>query len=343
MLRDCFELGRAQWFGMGQVRGSHWPLNGFSQSMTPFVTGHNLEAHPYGSVIKRYWISSLGVAIRVPLNVPLFVSFNSTEKDEAGDGQLCLQAKTNDYPYDAVEGYLPHLDYTLCTGHDMLSLHSEMSRSSTQDTAEKRITEDMPASEVFVEKPIWATNEHSLPIMNESSVVAFADSIWEHGLDPGSILLDSRWESHHGDFSMDTKAFPNPSSFIKVLKNKGFRVLLTVSPFIGIDASGLMDASKNNRVISDPHLMVPLLTQCFGRGSAHMCALLDIVNATTRQWYRKAIRRNVCVKTTLFYAFLLFFFLLKVVNGSWSGRVSVFWCSSVTHASPSSPFPTQHH
>lgn len=78
---------------MGLVRGSKWPLNGLSEDMQPFVTAHERDTHAFGSIIKRYWISSHGVAIRIPLNVPLYVSFNSTQSNPEGDGRLCFEAK----------------------------------------------------------------------------------------------------------------------------------------------------------------------------------------------------------------------------------------------------------
>ena len=52
-----------------------------------FYLSGDMYADPqqYGSVLERYWLSSQGVAIWVPGNVPLHVS---TEKQ-----QICLKGK----------------------------------------------------------------------------------------------------------------------------------------------------------------------------------------------------------------------------------------------------------
>lgn len=128
---------------------------------------------------------------------------------------------------------------------------------------------------------------------NASQVIGFADSILEYGLAPGVLVLDSRWERKYGDLEFNKTTFPDARGVVQILRNKGFRVLLTISPFISIEAAILSDCSRNNRVISDPHLSVPLLTQCFGRGSSQMCALLDMMNATTRDWFRKQLKHKV--------------------------------------------------
>ncbi|KAI1291091.1 Oligosaccharide 4-alpha-D-glucosyltransferase [Halotydeus destructor] len=292
VLKDCFDLGTDHWYGMGHVWDTPWPLGGFSMSMHPFVTGHS-KPHPLGSIIKRYWISSSGIAIRVPLNVPLYVSFNSTENNENGDGQLCFQSAVSRYPYDAVEGILPHLDYTICSGSDMKTVHREMSKAWVKKTSEHDVAGDIVIQSAFLSQPIWATDMHSLEVMNQESVSDYANSTIEYGMEPGFILLDSRWEDRIGDLEVNSYSFPSVSNMFSVLRNQGYKVLLTVSPFMDIGAKGLPEASRDARIISDPHLKVPLLTQCFGEGPYRMCALLDMMNATTREWFRNSMTKKV--------------------------------------------------
>lgn len=84
----------------------------------------------------------------------------------------------------------------------------------------------------------------------------FADSILEYGLAPGCMLLDNRWERMTGELAFEPRAFEEPAALVRILKNKGFTVLLTISPFVAIEANVLNDCSKQKRVISDPHLDV---------------------------------------------------------------------------------------
>jgi hypothetical protein len=87
ILKDCFDLSTSFWYGMGDVNGLKWPLNDMSISDSPFVTSHLTDTTtPFGSLIGRHWFSSKGITISVGLNVPLFVSLNSTEDPN----KLCL-------------------------------------------------------------------------------------------------------------------------------------------------------------------------------------------------------------------------------------------------------------
>ena len=64
---------------MGDIFNLKWPLNRMSMKMSPFVTNHKGSDQLSGSIIGRTWFLSKGVSITVPLDVPLFVSINSTE------------------------------------------------------------------------------------------------------------------------------------------------------------------------------------------------------------------------------------------------------------------------
>ena len=56
--------------------------------MSFYLSGNMFEdAQQYGSVLERYWLSSLGVALWVPPNVPLHVS---TEAQ-----QICFKGIVN--------------------------------------------------------------------------------------------------------------------------------------------------------------------------------------------------------------------------------------------------------
>lgn len=126
-LRDCFDLKNGYWFGMGLVDETPWPLNSWNQEMAPFVTSdtRNKES-PFGSIIRRYWLSSDGVSISVPLDVPLHMSFNETTADGKQSNQMCFQANLAHYPYDAETSV--KLEYSICTGDDLKQLHQVSSK-----------------------------------------------------------------------------------------------------------------------------------------------------------------------------------------------------------------------
>lgn len=63
-----------------------WPVELGRVEMSPFITGHIGRHHRWGSVLKRYFINSKGVAITVDPQSPLYVSINAGEEN-----RLCLK------------------------------------------------------------------------------------------------------------------------------------------------------------------------------------------------------------------------------------------------------------
>lgn len=128
-LVDCYALDGAEWFGMGEVHNLSWPLSNLQLSMRPFETG---RADPLGSVLEPYWLSSRGVSIVAQTGQSLMFSFNAT-----GSNRLCLAAKEE-------------LNYTLCTGPDVLAIHRASAGRLRRPPA-GNLTAD---EETFVKHPV---------------------------------------------------------------------------------------------------------------------------------------------------------------------------------------------
>lgn len=74
-------------YGGGRTLGMAWPVELGQVEMSAFVTGH-IGRHRWGSVLKRYFINSKGVALYIDPNTPLYVSINADE-----EASLCLQVR----------------------------------------------------------------------------------------------------------------------------------------------------------------------------------------------------------------------------------------------------------
>lgn len=356
-LKDCLYIGGAFWFGGGQIESGHWPLNGLSMNATPFVSSHDPMTLKFGSIIKRYFISSHGVAIFIPLNVPLFVSFNATSKERPrGDSLLCFKSRPNTPPYFTpslpAKQISPHLDYSICSGRDMFSLHSvvfknwtrkltdpyhqqhlvsnsplhdtldfeqehettttptggSVANSTEQDQHQSTTTTETVTTPTtvkashehsdpfdFIHHVIWTTDGSvSIPIdLNATAITTYTDSILHHGHDAGFLLIDNRWEKKVGLLLVNETAFPDLKSFYKNIHSKGFRTILSVSPFMGIGNPIVEEASREERFLQDPNLRVPLLTHCFSGQKQDLCTLIDVVNKTSRLWFWKRFDERV--------------------------------------------------
>lgn len=189
ILKDCIHLADGQWFGMGQTDLPK-PLNGINLQSIPFVSSHHFNAglnrrisssSPFGSLIKRYWISSKGFTVHVPLSVPLWISFNSTTStDKSGDNQLCLEAQTNRFPYKPNRENPPHLEYTICSGHSITAIHSKNAKNwiSWKTSA----NDSLPSPEAFfIDKPIWYIDGKIMNELEKQSIESYINRTIDFG------------------------------------------------------------------------------------------------------------------------------------------------------------------
>lgn len=268
-LRDCVSLKNAYWYGMGEVRNISWPLSGISDRPQPFITG-DLKHDDFGAVLERYWLSSEGVAIMVSPDIPLYVSLNNSKKDD-----LCFEAKYENFPYYYDKNGLK-LEYTICTGPDMLSVHKGMWQKYFR-----------PAniSIKFLEEPIWATSPRLESTLTQESLLTYSNYIMDHNLDDnfpaGFLLIDTKWQEQEGELKFNSDIFPKPPEILNVLHNKGFKILLTVHPYVCLGAPIFPNATDEYYFVSDARRQVPLLT----RWQNEVCAIVDITKNTSHDWF----------------------------------------------------------
>ena len=277
-LKDCFDLYDAFWYGMGQVNNLSWPFNKVSVKSSPFVTSHQVDENsPFGSLIRRFWITSNGIAITVPLDVPLFVSFN-----QDNNNQMCLEAKINQYPYYSRSNLTPSLNYSICAGANAIQVYNFLN--------EQHYKEDNHNLNQYFERFIWSNDLTDADNFSQNSLQNFADKIMNYGFEPGFIVLNLNWEKFIGDFEINNVLLPNPSTTLNILHNKGFKVLSTITPNIEISANIFREAFLTEKIISDEKLDVPLLTRC-GKELENLCVLIDLTDVDTRNWFKNRIQQ----------------------------------------------------
>lgn len=147
---DCFDMsqGSGHWYGAGQTSQTAWPLEKNTQSFAPFVTGR-IEKHPWGNVLKRYFLNSKGAAIIVDDSNPLYVSINDLESRE-----LCLKAKFDSFAFGNHKTDHPHLNYSICTtAHSNITkVHSLLAEKSLWDGLKQA---DINIINSLLTEPLW--------------------------------------------------------------------------------------------------------------------------------------------------------------------------------------------
>ncbi|XP_066271641.1 myogenesis-regulating glycosidase-like [Branchiostoma lanceolatum] len=161
-LRDEFEMAGGHWYGCGTVHQQLWPIEKWQRDISPFVS-------PFGYMIERYWLSSLGVAIVVGNEVPLFVGMNSN-----GNGKLSFLAQFNDSPYNNPKGRRPSLEYTIIAGPSPLVVHKFVTKKFFS------LPRGVPDERMF-RSPVWSTWARYKVHVSQGKVLDYAREISSHG------------------------------------------------------------------------------------------------------------------------------------------------------------------
>ncbi|XP_039291821.1 myogenesis-regulating glycosidase-like isoform X2 [Nilaparvata lugens] len=276
---DCYEDGGdyGHWYGGGRTLGMAWPVELGRVEMSAFVTGH-VGRHRWGSVLKRYFINSRGVAIAVDANTPLYVSINDDEKT-----RLCLQARYDDFAYIRPSAdSLAVLNYSVCTSSNMKQLHSSLSEKSLWDGLKRS---DVEVVHSLLTEPVWQIAPLSPSLLTEQAVINYTEAVIGLGfLRQGHVLLNEFWQTEVGDFTVDEERFPTMEKTIDIFHRRGFRIALSIQPYISTESINFAPAVRQGLLVTErgrKHRRVPALTSYKSVASAGM---LDITNNQSTPW-----------------------------------------------------------
>ena len=71
---------------------------------------------------------------------------------------------------------------------------------------------------------------------NEKDVLAYAQSMVDHGLPPGVFMIDDTWQLGYGTWEFDPRRFSDSKGMVKKLHGMGFKVVLWMCPFVSMDS-----------------------------------------------------------------------------------------------------------
>lgn len=267
----CFGLSGAFWYGGAELQYQRWPIQDTVLPMQPFVTNDIVPLNQsFGNVIDRRWINSLGYSIRVEENVPLSVSFNSSQNE------LCLQAFNDFYVLDRKSPRHANLQFEICKSNNILKTFTHLVRKPG----------GIPDARMF-KSPIWSTWAKYKIHINESKVLEYADEIVAHGFSNSQIEIDDMFSSKYGDLDFTTEKFKQPTEMVKQLKANGFRVTVWITPFANLDSQAFVEGLEKGYWLKDVKGKVPaLVTWWQGIG-----ATLDVENELAVDWFVERLKR----------------------------------------------------
>ncbi|XP_078657522.1 myogenesis-regulating glycosidase-like [Branchiostoma floridae x Branchiostoma belcheri] len=268
-LRDEFQMAGAHWYGCGTVHQQLWPIEKWQRDISPFVS-------PFGYMIERYWLSSLGVAIVVGNEVPLFVGMNSR-----GNGKLSFLAQYNDSPYNNPKGRRPFLEYTVISGPSPLVVHKFAMKKFFC------LPRGVPDERMF-RSPVWSTWARYKVHVTQRGVLDYAGEISSHGFSNSQIEIDDDFTTKYGDFRFNLKKFPDAKGMVDQLKADDFRVTLWVHPFSNLDSQSFSEGREKGYFLgSHDQAEGGVKAVEWWNGSG---AVVDVTNPRAREWYCSRLR-----------------------------------------------------
>jgi len=150
--------------------------------------------------------------------------------------------------------------------------------------------------ELFFTAPQYNTWIELTYNQNEKDVLAYAQSMLDHGLPPGVLMIDDTWQEGYGTWDFSPRRFPDPRGMCRKLREMGFKVMLWMCPFVSMDSPAYREivggldykgpggfvSQGTDRWTNDP------ATVSWWNGRS---ALLDFTHPNAVRWYASQLER----------------------------------------------------
>ncbi|XP_065094413.1 myogenesis-regulating glycosidase-like isoform X2 [Ochlerotatus camptorhynchus] len=280
---DCFDIGDGvYWYGGGLTKGVDYLLNKASFDFSPFVTG-DTNTKQWGNAVKRFFLNSKGIAILVDDKTPLYVSINKNDSQ-----QICLRGRNDDFAFVNKFTNYSALNYRVCTGPDIIIAHDNLTRMSLWDGLTEN---DNTIIKSLLREPVWHIPAYSQEELTETIIYNYTEHVIASGyLHVGHVLINEFWQKHIGDFMFDPDRFPTLEDTVNILHRRGFRISLTIQPFISTESDNFLEAVAKKFLIYERNSerSIPALTRYKSLASA---GVLDITNNATIPWLKDQLKK----------------------------------------------------
>ena len=124
-----------------------------------------------------------------------------------------------------------------CKGRFIIGVAPEKTlRGAYKDVSGRFFPADgkMP-DELLFTAPQWNTWVELTYNQNQCDILAYAESIVRNGFTPGVLMVDDTWQHSYGVWDFNFKRFPDPKAMCDKLHAMGFKLMLWVCPYVGLD------------------------------------------------------------------------------------------------------------
>lgn len=114
---------------------------------------------------------------------------------------------------------------------------------------------------------------------NQEDILKYTNTILESGMPPGVLMIDDGWSNSYGQWTFSESKFPKPKQMIQNLHEKGFHVMVWVSPYVTPDTTQFRELRDLDLLIKNQDGKPYILEWWNG-----FSAVLDFSNPKTNEW-----------------------------------------------------------
>ncbi|XP_068239473.1 uncharacterized protein [Palaemon carinicauda] len=319
-LRDCLQVEDEQygsWWGGGEMSNGGYPLTNANVPPSQMVTG-KLGSHSWGQLLRRTWLSDRASLLTLPDHFQGYVSVN-----HESDKQLCLESRS----HPLLKSAMPTLEYSLCTAPNMsilsqflydkavrnrrivLEFSQGRANQSVIDEEQKELNKTIhkdtkntskSLSEVFgeetvnrvkerIDQPVWVPwMPPDKPILTQEAILKYVESIINHDYGNwGHILLPPSWQALPGDLTFDKDKFPDPAALVNTLEKKGFRLALSIHPFVSVHVPAFANGTQAGLWVRQSKSQLPALAKF---DEVHSTVVTDFSNPKAKEWFSSRLK-----------------------------------------------------
>ena len=319
-LRDCLQIDDEKygsWWGGGEMSSGGYPLTNANVPPSHMVTG-KLGIDHWGQLLRRSWLSDRASLLALPDRFQGYVSIN-----HESDKQLCIESR----PHLHLKSPTPALEYTLCTAPDISTLTNFMYQNAVKrrkivvestsghvnhsnDKEELKVSNKTgsisgtegphTSSEKFgedtinrvqerIDQPVWVPwMPPDKPTLTQEAVLKYVESIVDQNYGNwGHILLPPSWQGRPGELTFDSKRFPDPDSMVDILEKKGFRLALSIHPFVSVNAPAFSNGTQDGLWVRQSKSQLPALAKY---DEVHPSVVTDFSNPKAKEWFSSRLK-----------------------------------------------------
>lgn len=168
----------------------------------------------------------------------------------------------------------------------MKVLHHNLTQKNLWDGLKEQ---DINVIKTMFDEPVWDVSGS----LTDVSISNFTDSVIALGyFRLGHVLINEQWQHFVGDFEMDEDRFKTLNDTINVLHRRGFRVSLTIQPFVSTESQNFKTLLSRKLLVYErsTERTIPALTKF---RNAPSVGVLDATNNETIPWLAQKLEKTI--------------------------------------------------